>query len=224
MAKKADIKQDELENVQEALSKSEAFIEKNQKQIIIGVSVIILIVLVVLGFKNYYLQPREIEAENEMSKSQSFFAVDSFKIAVEGNANSIGFKEIVSEYSLTKSGNLAAAYAGICYYKLGKYNDAINYLSQFDSDDSYMSTVVIGLTGDAYVELGDKSKALSYFEKAADAKNEIISPIYIKKAAVIYESQNKVDKALKLYNEIKNDYPKSSEASDIDKYIARIQK
>ncbi|MDD3079045.1 MAG: tetratricopeptide repeat protein [Paludibacter sp.] len=224
MAKKADIKQDELENVQEALSKSEAFIEKNQKQIIIGVSVIILIVLVVLGFKNYYLQPREIEAENEMSKSQSFFTVDSFKIAVEGNANSIGFKEIVSEYSLTKSGNLAAAYAGICYYKLGKYNDAINYLSQFDSDDSYMSTVVIGLTGDAYVELGDKSKALSYFEKAADTKNEIISPIYIKKAAVIYESQNKADKALKLYNEIKNDYPKSSEASDIDKYIARIQK
>jgi tetratricopeptide (TPR) repeat protein len=159
-----------------------------------------------------------------MGKAQSFFAVDSFKVALEGNKDIIGFKEIVSEYGITKSGNLATAYAGICYYKLGQYDNAIKFLSQYDSDDNYFSTSVIGLIGDAYVELGENSKALSYFEKAVDTKNEVLSPVYLKKSGIVYESLKEPEKALKAYNEIKENYSKSTEAADIEKYIARIQK
>lgn len=83
---------------------------------------------------------------------------------------------------------------------------------------------MIGLTGDAYVELGQVEKGISYFDKAANSKNDVISPIFLKKAGVAYESLNKPEKALELYNKIKDNYPKSNEASDIDKYIARVQK
>ena len=166
MSNKKDHKTDELESVEHVLSTSEAFIEKYQKQIIFSVATIVLVVLAILAFRNFYIQPREIAAETEMGKAQSFFAVDSFKVALEGNKDIIGFKEIVSEYGITKSGNLATAYAGICYYKLGQYENAIKFLSQYDSNDNYFSTSVIGLIGDAYVELGENSKALSYFEKA----------------------------------------------------------
>ena len=180
--------------------------------------------LAILAFRNFYVQPREIAAETEMGKAQTFFAVDSFKVALEGNKDIIGFKEIVSEYGITKSGNLATAYAGICYYKLGQYDNAIKFLSQYDSDDNYFSTSVIGLIGDAYVELGENSKALDYFEKAADTKNEVLSPVYLKKSGIVYESMKQPEKALKVYNEIKENYSKSTEAADIEKYIARIQK
>ena len=173
MSNKKDHKTDELESVEHVLSTSEAFIEKYQKQIIFSVATIVLVVLAILAFRNFYIQPREIAAETEMGKAQSFFAVDSFKVALEGNKDIIGFKEIVSEYGITKSGNLATAYAGICYYKLGQYENAIKFLSQYDSNDNYFSTSVIGLIGDAYVELGENSKALSYFEKAVDTKNEV---------------------------------------------------
>ena len=224
MSNKKDHKTDELESVEHVLSTSEAFIEKYQKQIIFSVATIVLVVLAILAFRNFYILPREIAAETEMGKAQSFFAVDSFKVALEGNKDIIGFKEIVSEYGITKSGNLATAYAGICYYKLGQYENAIKFLSQYDSNDNYFSTSVIGLIGDAYVELGENSKALSYFEKAVDTKNEVLSPVYLKKSGIVYESLKEPEKALKAYNEIKENYSKSTEAADIEKYIARIQK
>ncbi len=223
MASKKE-KTDELENVEHALSASEAFIEKYQKQILFAVAVVVLLVLAVIAFRNFYIQPREIEAENEMGKAQSMFAVDSFKVALEGDGNNIiGFKEIVSEYGITNSGNLAAAYSGICYYKLGQYENAIKFLTQYDGEDNYFSIAVIGLIGDSYVELGKTSKALDYFEEAADKKNDVLSPIYLKKAGIVNESLKQPEKALEAYTNIKDNYPKSNEAADIDKYIARVQ-
>ncbi len=225
MAKKEEKEHHELENVQHALTSTEAFIEKYQKQILTGVGIVILVVLVVMSFKNFYLDKREIAAENEMTKAQAAFATDSFRVALEGKGvQSIGFKEIASEYSITPSGKLASAYAGICYYKLGQYENAIKYLSQYSSDDNYFSVSVIGLTGDCYVNLNENSKAISYFEKAADKDNAVLSPVYLKKAGLIYESLTEPEKAEKAYTKIKEKYPKSSEASDIDKYIARVQK
>jgi len=225
MSKKEEKKHDELENVQHALTTTEAFIEKYQKQILIGLATVVLIVLAVLSFRNFYLEPREIAAENEMYKAQVAFSTDSFKIALEGNGKeSIGFKEIVSEYGITASGKLAAAYAGICYYKLGQFENAVKYLSQYDGGDTYFSASVIGLTGDCYVELAETSKALKYFEKAADLENAVMSPVYLKKAGLVYESLKEREKAEKEYITIKEKYPKSPEAADIDKYLARVQK
>lgn len=200
MSKKEGKKHDELESVEHVLTTSEAFIEKYQKQILFAVGAVVLVVLFALSFRNFYLEPREIAAENEMYKSQTFFAVDSFRVALEGDGvESIGFKEIVSEYGITASGNLAAAYAGICYYKLEQYDNAIKYLSQFDGDDTYFTASVIGLIGDSYVELGETSKAVSYFDKAAKLNNEIMTPIYLKKAGLVYESLNQPAKAEKKY-------------------------
>jgi tetratricopeptide (TPR) repeat protein len=225
MSKKEEKKHDELVNVEHALTSTEAFIEKYQKQILMGVGAIVLVVLVALSFRNFYLEPREIAAENEMYKAQTFFAKDSFKIALNGNGGEVmGFKEIASDYGITSSGKLASAYAGICYFKLGQYDDAIKSLSEFSGNDAYLSTTVLGLTGDSYVELGETSKAISYFEKAADKDNSVLSPVYLKKAGLVYESLNQPEKAEKAYTKIKDSYPKSTEAADIDKYIARVQK
>jgi len=216
-------KNDEFATVEQALSTSEAFIEKYQKQILIGVGIVVALVLVVLAVRNFYIKPHEIAAENEMYKAQTFFAAGLFEEALNGdNLECIGFKEIVSEYGMTPSGNLATAYAGICYYKLSDYNNAIKYLSQFDGSDIYLTTSVIGLIGDSYVELGEIQKAIGYFEKAGSLKNNVLSPIYLKKAGLAYESIGQAAKAAKCYNEIKDSYSTSQEASDIDKYIARV--
>ena len=197
MANKVE-KHDELENVEHVLSTSEAFIEKYQKQILIAVGAVVLVVLAILAFNNFYLVKQETAAQTEMGKAQIYFATDSFKVALEGNRDFIGFKAISSEYSITKSANLAAAYAGICYYKLGQYENAVKYLSQFDGEDNYFTTSVIGLIGDSYVELNETSKALDYFEKAADTENDVLSPVYMKKAGVVYESLKQPEKALEL--------------------------
>ena len=84
-------------------------------------------------------------------------------------------------------------------------------------------STVVGLIGDCYVELGESQKATRFFIKAAESKNEVLAPFYLKKAAVILESTGETEKALKNYLAIKDMYPLSLEGQDIDKYIARLQ-
>lgn len=224
MSKKAVKKQDEFENVEHALTASEAFIEKYQKQILYGLGVVAVLVMGFLAVNNFYVKPRSAEAANEMYKSQLYFAKDSFLLALEGDGfESIGFEAISSDYSLTESGNLAKAYAGICYYNLSEYDNAIKYLSGYDGDDQYFSITVLGLIGDCYVELGETDKAVRFFGKAAESGNEVLAPVFLKKAAIVYESTGDKSKAIQNYQTIKDKYPLSQEGQDIDKYITRLQ-
>lgn len=224
MSKKTATKHDEFENVEHALTTSEAFIEKYQKQILYGLGVVAIIVIGFLAINNFYVKPRAVEAANEMYKSQVYFSTDSFRLALEGDGfESIGFEAISSDFSLTPSGNLAKAYAGICYYHLGEYEKAIDFLSGFDADDDYISVMAVGLMGDCYAELGDADKSVKFFMKAAEYENDVLSPLYLKKAGIVYESEGDTKKALENYLSIKNDYPMSIENQDIDKYIARLQ-
>ena len=224
MSKKVQKNADEFENVEQVLTSSEAFIEKYQKQILYGLGAIALVVIAVLAIGNFYVTPRQNAAANEMYASQAYFAVDSFKVALEGDGfESIGFEEISSKYSMNSSGNLAKAYAGICYYNLQDYEKAIDFLTKYDGDDEYFSVTVIGLIGDAYAELEQLDNAVKFFNKAADAKNQVLTPFYLKKAAVLLESDGKKEEALKNFLKIKNEYPMSTEAQEVDKYIARLQ-
>ncbi len=222
MATKGKSKDKELE-VGEIVSQSEQFIEKHKKNIIYGVIAIAVIVGAFLGIRHGYMIPREKNAAAAIFKGEQYFARDSFAIALNGNgADYLGFESIISDYGSTKSGNLAKAYAGICYYKLGEPETAIKLLKSFSGKDKMVSPSITGLIGDCYVNAGQTKEGISYFEKAAkEADNEVISPTYLKKAGVAYESLNQYDDALKAYKTIKEKYFTSMEASDIDRYITR---
>lgn len=216
-------KKEEFATVEQALSTSEAFIEKNQRQILIGVGIIIAMVLIILSVRNFYLQPRAIAAENEMPAAQMYFANGNFERALNGDEfTTIGFRAIATDFRMTRSGNLAAAYAGISYFRLGDFNNAIKFLSRFNGRDSYLTASVIGLIGDSYVELGEVARAIGYFERAANMKNDVMSPIFLKKAGLAHESLGNLTRAAASFQRIKDLYPDSQEAADIDKYIARV--
>lgn len=216
---------DELQKVQSALGKSEAFIEQNIKQLGIGVLIIAAIVAGIVIFRTQYMAPRELRAQEQIFKGENYFAADSFRVALDGNGvDYIGFKSIIKQYGMTNTASLAKAYAGISHYRLGEYKIALDYLKGFKGKDNLVSPTVIGLIGDCYVELGDVNKAISHFEKAAKrANNDIVSPIFLKKAAIAYESLGKYDKAIAHYNTIKDKYHRSNEAFDIEKYIHRAE-
>lgn len=222
-SKKSNNTSDNLQNVENVLTRSEIFIEKYQKQIIYAVGVVVLIVLAVLALRNWYLVPRESQANAKLAVCQNYFAVDSFQVALNGDGTDqcIGFKGIIDEYSWTKAASLSNVYAGICYYHLGDYKNAIHYLKKFDADDVNESYAAIGLIGDCYVNLGQTEEGIKYFLKAADSKNDLVSPIYLKKAGIAYESLGKYKDALAIYTKIKDQYAQSQEASNIDRYIGR---
>lgn len=212
-------------NVGEILSRSEKFIEKYKKQIIAGVAAVILIVVAVLGVRHAYLLPKEREAEAAIFPGERYMASQQWDLALNGDSlNYIGFLSIIDDYGLTKTAKLAKVYAGICYYHKGEAEKALDYLKSFSADDPVIAPAIIGLTGDCYVEMNKVKEGIDYFNKAAQkADNEMLTPFYLKKAAVAYESLGEYKKALEAYNTIKTKYPASQEGTEVDKYIDRAQ-
>lgn len=222
MAKKKQTVEDQnLENVQEALNTTSAWIEKNQNKLTWAVTIIVAIVVGVLALNTYVIKPKAVEVNNENAKAVTYFMQGDWEKALNGDdAECIGFQAIADEYKCYQGGKLAALYAGICYYQLGQYEDAAAYLSKFSADDLTIEPAALQLLGDAYVQLEEYGKAAKAFEAAAKSGNNIIAPMSLKKAGFVHlELGNKVA-AKKAFETIKADYPASTEAQDIEKYIA----
>lgn len=212
-------------NVEDALSQSEAFIVKNKSAIIGFIVAIIIIIAGVMLYKHFISEPKEAKAAIEIFKGEEYFGADDFDKALNGDSlGYAGFIKIADEYSGTKSGNLAKAYAGISYAQLGKYEEAIKYLNEFDGNDQMVGPAAIGALGDCYAQLNQLDKATATFLKAAEeADNNTLSPIYLKKAGEIFEKQGKYEDAIKAYTTVKDKYFNSFQAMDIDKYIDRAK-
>ena len=222
MAKKKQTVEDQnLENVQEALNTTSAWIEKNQNKLTWAVTIIVAIVVGVLALNTYVIKPKAVEVSNENAKAVTYFMQGDWEKALNGDdAECIGFQAIADEYKCYQGGKLAALYAGICYYQLGQYEDAAAYLSKFSADDLTIEPATLQLLGDAYVQFEEYGKAAKAFEAAAKSGNDIIAPMSLKKAGFVHlELGNKVA-AKKAFETIKADYPASTEAQDIEKYIA----
>ncbi len=227
MAKKKEefVKQDEqLQEVNEALTGAGKWIEDNANLIswvILGIAVV---VMAIIAINNYVIKPKALEASNENAKAVVYFMAGDYDKALLGDdAECIGFEAIADEYGHYQQGKLAALYAGICYFEKGEYEEAAKYLKKFDADDLNIDPAAKQLLGDAYVELGEYGKAAKAFESAAESKNDIIAPMSLKKAGLVYLHEGENAKALKAFKAIKESYPTSTEAQDIDKYIAIAQ-
>jgi len=144
--------------------------------------------------------------------------------ALYGSDVAYGFLDIIEEYGITEAANLAHYYTGISYLRLGQYEDAIEYLEDYDCKDIMVCAVAYGATGDAYMELGEVDKAISYYISAVDhTDNDLTAPVYLMKAARAHEEVGDYSDALALYNRIKEGYPNSNEGQLIEKFIARAE-
>ena len=205
--------------VEQQVSKTEAFFEKNKKAIIVAVVAVIAIVVGAILFNNYYLKPRANEASTELAKSQELFDQQQYDKALAG------FQKVASDYSSTDAGNLAQLYIGICQANLGKWQEAANALESFSGQgDQMISPAAEGALGNAYANLNQLDKAVEHLKKAAKmADNNSLSPTFLIQAGEILESQGKKDEALKLYEEVKEKYFNSMQYQSIDKYIERCK-
>ncbi len=225
MAKKNSEHDEEvIVDVVESYNKTQQYLLDNQRQLTIFGGLLVLIIGGYFGFTKLYMEPLEAEAREQMWKAEQYFEKDSLDLAIYGDGNYYGFEAIIDNYSMTESANLAKYYLGVIHYKKGEFEIALSHLEDFYSEDVMVSSVAKGLIGDCYVALNDYDNAVAYYLKAAkDEVNKFTTPIYLKKAAVTFETMGEYKKALKSFNEIKNKYPQSQEGRDIEKYIARVE-
>ncbi len=218
-------KTEEVIGLDAELRKSEAFIEKNFKTIIITLAAVIIVAVGYIFWSNSAADTEQ-EAQVAISKSEQLFMQQQYETALNGDGIATkGFLNIVDEYSGTKTANLATLYAGLCYYNLNKYEDAINYLSKFDpQDDQSISPSAVAALGNCYAQTGDVEKGLSTLLKAAKLADGNLAALFKLQAGMLYEGLGQTDKALDLYKDIKANHTTSPLAQSIDTYIEKLSK
>ena len=176
-------------------------------------------------YKNIYLPDLEIEAADQLYTSAlNYFKQDSLQLALNGDGQNFGFNEIISEYSGTKSADIASYYAGISEYKLGNYETAIDRLNSFKSDEDILNSVVKSLIGDCYSQLKQYDEALTYYEYAADiCQEKNLKSMFLFKASQMCIELNKFDLSLEHLQKIKTKLKGTYYYRDIDKYISMVK-
>jgi len=225
--KKKDIKKgNELlespEALAEQLTKTEQYLEKNKKVVLIALGSLALVISVFfLG--RYYLKNQNNQAQIDMFQAVYYFESDSLDLALNGDGNNYGFLDIVDNYGFTKTANIANYYIGASYLKKGEFENAIEYLEKFSGDDIIVQARAYALIGDANMELNDYRTASEFYSKAAEYKpNEFLSPLYLVKAATAYEKLMEFESAGDCYETIIKEYPESSEYQNARKHKARL--
>jgi len=213
-----------LVDIVEVREQAQGVLDTNQN-IIFGA--LIAVVVAIGGFfayNNLYKKPRQQEAVEQMFRAQQQFEQDSFALALtKPGGGYMGFLDVIDNYGGTPAGNVARYYAGISYLNLGKYEAALDYLKQFDAEGDISPIMKYGAMGDAYSELGDFEAAMSHYKKAVKkSDNEALTPYYLKKIGLLYERNGELAEAKATYERIKQEYPESSIARSIEKYIARV--
>ena len=222
MAKKPTEQEQRQQNVAEAVSKTELFFQENAKIIYGCVAAVLLIALAILAYNRFILQPRTEKAQAEMFKAEQKFAQGDFALALNGDDNTMGFEEIIDTYG-SKAGQAVYLYAGASALQTGEFDKAIQWFKKYNGKDAILLSRAQAGMGDAYVGLEDYKSALAAYEKAAATVDNVFAAGYLLKAGQVAEELGDKDKALAFYNKIKDQYPNAVEASDIDKYITRIE-
>ena len=224
MSKKKQTEDEVIVDIGGSYNKAEQFIENNKQMITAVIVGVIVIVGGYFGYTKMYLDPLQIDAEEQIWKAQSYLDKDSLDLAMFGDGNYMGFEEIASEFSGTRAGDLANYYMGVISLRKGEFDLAIDYLDSYSGNDIMLSAIALGAIGDANMELDDAGKALDYYKKAARKNpNDFTSAIFLMKAGKVAEALEDYSDAVGLYEEIKKNYPDTKEGREVEKYLARAK-
>ncbi|MDQ6845361.1 MAG: tetratricopeptide repeat protein [Bacteroidota bacterium] len=197
-------------------------------------------IIILLGgwlvYKYMFQIPKEEKANDQVFITQKYFSdfsnasADSVKLmlaakCLNGDGTNPGALKIINKYSGTAAANLCNYYAGACYLQLKQFDKAIKFLKDFDADGAtQIKSRAFGMLGDANAELKKNDEALDYYKKAAnvDDKDEFTSSEFLFRAALFAQVTGKTKEAVELFKKIKDEYPLSEKAADVDRYLAKL--
>lgn len=196
---------------------------KSLKTIVTIAIVVIVAVGGYFGYQEWITKPKNEKAAAAMMEMERFFQNGQYEEAVNGDGLNQGALSIISQYGSTKSGNLAHYYAGMSFLQLGEYQQAIKHLDQYNAaSGTTLQVLAEGAKGDAHLELGEKDKAIASYRKAAEYKDQIASPLFLYRVAMLLEAKDQNDEAVKYLLQIKEEYPESPQALEVEKYLAYL--
>lgn len=189
---------------------------KNVKLMTYVVGGILVLVIGYFGYRQFMWKPANEKSKDAYWVGLNLAAKDSTDQAINE------LEGVVKKFDGKVGGENAQFVLARQYMAKGEFQKALKELEGVNVEDTYVSSMTLGLQADCHSEMKNYEKAGSiYLEAAGINENEFTSPMYLYKAGLCAEKVNDFEKAVECYTRIKDDYPTYASQKSIEKYIAR---
>lgn len=188
---------------QENLVKGYAWAKAHQKQLLVGIGTIALVVVVFSAIL-YSFKTAENSAVNLLAKAMKIYEKaenpEKGYLAVKDL-----FGDIFSEYSNTAAGRMAKVnFAKICY-DASEFDTSFKYyteaLDEFDNE-TLMKNLILSALGHVCLAKGDLEAARAYFQKVEKGDAGLLKDEAQFALALILEKSNQPDESRAMYEKV----------------------
>lgn len=224
MSKKRVKQELEHDILLETFSKAQSIYDNNKK-LVIGTAVAL--ILIIGGSVGYYFyaKSQEHKAEQLMGQATEAYLNANYKEALNGSDENftVGFEQIINNYSGTDAANLARYYAAVSEYNLGDNQKALDYINEYETPEGIMGVAPLSFKAMLLSDLGNYSKAAQTYVKAAEWKeNDSTTPYNYLEAANAYQEASDTAQAKKYAQKIVDNYSSSSQVTEAEKLLGTL--
>jgi len=215
MSKKQVQKDLESDPLLETFSWTQNLFDKNKSAVFGGILAVVLLIGGAIGYY-YYSANQEETAQQLLANATNYYMNSDYEKALSGSEAdfTIGFEQIINNYSRTDAGNLARYYAAVSEYNLGNVQQAISYIEDYDLPEGILGVGPLSFHAVLMTDAGNLEQAAALYVKAAEwDDNESTTPYnYLEAAQAYYDAEN-YGEAEKYAGIIVNQYDESNQVS-----------
>jgi tetratricopeptide (TPR) repeat protein len=208
----------------ETFSKAQSFYDQN-KSAVIGAAIALVVIIGGSVGWYYYSTAQEQKAQQLMGTATQAYLQGNYEEALRGSEAdfTVGFEQIINNYSITDAANLAHYYAAVSEFKLGNPQKALNYIKDYEIPEGIMGVGPISFHGVIHTELGNHAQAAQMYVKAAEWDvNESTTPYNYLEAAKAFNDAGNQAEAQKYAQKIVDEYANSTQVTDAQKLLGML--
>lgn len=184
-----------------------------------------LALLILIGFGyGFFKDQKESQAQQALARAVRLYEANDYRGAIDGTDDITGLLEVADDFGGTKAGNLARFYAADAYFQLGENEQALTFFQRFDHSEDALGAGAYAGEAAIYENMGKHAEAADRYQKAALIfENEFTSARYLESAGRNYEAAGDFSEAQRAYELIKERFPESTQAQNVEMFMARVQ-
>jgi tetratricopeptide (TPR) repeat protein len=229
-----DLKHDKFA---EAVSHGVEEVASHQKQVWLIAAVVLVIVLAAAGWR-FWSERQTVKAQAAFDEAMKTYQA---RIRVPGEAEEPGettyvdeknkftdavkkFEQVSKDYSLTKPGRLAKYYAGLSYANLGNHEEAQKWLRQVEgSSDEELAALGRFQLAHTMEALGKGEDAVNLYKALIAKPGTFVPKATAMLALADYYRKTNPAEAIKLYNQIKEEFKDSTVSQEAETRLQEMQ-
>lgn len=224
MAKKLTKEELEQDPLLQSYAKIQNTYQQNKGTIIGGSIALVLVICLGIGYV-YYSTQQEQEAQQLMSSAEQYYLNGNYEMALQGSEEdfTVGFEQIINNFSRTDAANLALYYAAVSHYNLGNIDQALTYMEEYDVPDGILGVAPLSFHAVLYAELGDLEQAAQMYVRAAEwDENSSTTPYNYVQAAWAFNDVGNNEQARTYAQKVLDEYPNSSQSDQAQQLMGKL--